>query len=81
MRRLYLWVGNYPAESHPVSPDGRWLYVTSEVMAQKPNGNVGTLTVVNVARAEAHPATAVAATAAAGCSPVRVITSADGREV
>ena len=64
-----------------VSPDGRWLYVTSEVMAQKPNGNVGTLTVVNVARAEADPATAVAATVAAGCSPVRVITSADGREV
>jgi DNA-binding beta-propeller fold protein YncE len=79
------FVGTIPVGIAPVgmavSPDGRWLYVTSEVMAQQANGNVGTLTVVSVARAEADPATAVVATVAAGCNPVRVITSADGREV
>jgi DNA-binding beta-propeller fold protein YncE len=64
-----------------VSPDGRWLYATSEVMAQKPNGDVGTLTVINLARAETDLAASVVATVAAGCNPVRVITSADGREV
>lgn len=78
-------VGTIPVGIAPVgmaiSPDGRWLYVTSEVMAQKPQGNVGTLTVVNVARAETDPAASVAATVPAGCNPVRVITSADGREV
>ncbi len=78
-------VGTIPVGIAPVgmaiSPDGRWLYVTSEVMARKPQANVGTLTVVNVARAEADPAASVVATVAAGCNPVRVITSADGREV
>jgi DNA-binding beta-propeller fold protein YncE len=78
-------VGTIPVGVAPVgmaiSPDGRSLYVTSEVMAQKPQGNVGTLTVVNVARAEADPGASVVATVAAGCNPVRVITSADGREV
>jgi len=79
------FVGTIPVGIAPVgmaiSPDGRWLYVTSEVMARTPGGNVGTLTVVNVARAEADPAASVVATVAAGCNPVRVITSADGREV
>jgi DNA-binding beta-propeller fold protein YncE len=64
-----------------VSPDGRWLYATSEAMARSPGRMVGTLTVVNVARAEADPSASVVATVAAGCNPVRVITSADGREV
>jgi DNA-binding beta-propeller fold protein YncE len=50
-------------------------------MAQTPQGNVGTLTVVSVARADTDPAASVVATVAAGCNPVRVITSADGREV
>jgi hypothetical protein len=44
-------------------------------------GTQGTLTVVSLPRAETDPAKAVVATVAAGCSPVRVITSADGREV
>jgi len=73
-------VGNAPV-GMAISPDGRWLYVTSEVMAGEPAGNVGTLTVVSVARAEANPSASVVATVAAGCNPVRVITSADGREV
>jgi DNA-binding beta-propeller fold protein YncE len=64
-----------------VSPDGRWLYATSEVAPRNIRSNQGTLTVISVTRAEADPAAAVVATVAAGCNPVRVITSADGREV
>jgi DNA-binding beta-propeller fold protein YncE len=79
------FAGTIPVGIDPVgmavSPDGRWLYVTSEAMARSPGGMVGTLTVVNVARAEADPAASVIATVAAGCNPVRVITSADGGEV
>ena len=41
----------------------------------------GTLTVVSVQRAETGPAGSVVATVEAGCQPVRVITSADGRTV
>ena len=80
------FVGTIPLGLAPVglavSPDGRWLYATSEVSRRgNPQGNVGTLTVINVARAEADPAASVVATVPAGCNPVRVITSADGREV
>jgi DNA-binding beta-propeller fold protein YncE len=82
------FVGTIPLGVAPVglavSPDGRWLYATSEATpAAKPSalGNQGTLTVISLARAEADPAASVVATVAAGCSPVRVITSADGREV
>jgi DNA-binding beta-propeller fold protein YncE len=62
-----------------MSPNGGWLYVTSE--AQSPVTSTGSLTVVNVARAEAYPAGSVAATVPAGCNPVRVITSASGSVV
>jgi DNA-binding beta-propeller fold protein YncE len=41
----------------------------------------GTLTVINLRRAETDPPASVAATVAAGCQPVRVITSADGTQV
>lgn len=93
------FVGTIPLGNAPVglavSPDGRWLYVTSEsapgqrpVMLRPPGGGnlpvlgaPGTLTVVSLSRAETDPAKSVVATVAAGCSPVRVITSADGREV
>jgi DNA-binding beta-propeller fold protein YncE len=87
-----------------VSPDGRWLYATSELSATArlpsqpaaqqaspgrsaraaaaPGPDVpGTLTVISVQRAETDPARSVVATADAGCQPVRVITSADGRVV
>ena len=89
-----------------VSPDGRWLYATSELsatarfprrsrstarpaasarrarIAAVPGPDVpGTLTVISVQRAETDPARSVVATVDAGCQPVRVITSADGRVV
>ncbi len=68
-----------------LSPDGRWLYVTSELAGQvRPPGtgpDTGTLSVISVRRAEADPARSVAATVTAGCEPVRVVTSASGRIV
>ena len=83
-----------------VSPDGRWLYATSEgaVARQHPaalgstrcQGHVpgaypgeppGTLTVVDLRRAESDPAASVTATVDAGYQPVRVVTAADGAEV
>jgi DNA-binding beta-propeller fold protein YncE len=67
-----------------VSPDGRWLYATSEIAAGGPlaggplSRGQGTLTVISLDRAETDPAGSVVSTVDAGCSPVRVITSADG---
>jgi hypothetical protein len=83
-------VGMIPAGIAPVglavSPDGRWLYATSEAAAGEspgpsPQGARGTLTVINLERAETDPAGSVVSTVDAGCSPVRVITSADGSVV
>jgi len=61
-----------------LSPDGRWLYTTSE--ENGPNGtNPGAVSVINVATAESSPATAVIATAPAdACGTVRDVVSADG---
>jgi DNA-binding beta-propeller fold protein YncE len=72
-----------------VSPNGRWLYATSEqgVGVPRPSspsftaGGYGTLSVIDVARAERSPASSVVATVVAGCSPVRVAVSPDGRDV
>jgi DNA-binding beta-propeller fold protein YncE len=84
-------VGMIPTGIAPVglavSPDGRWLYATSELergasaRAQAGQGPGGTLTVINLARAETDPAHSVVSTVEAGCSPVRVVTSADGSVV
>jgi DNA-binding beta-propeller fold protein YncE len=71
-----------------VSPNGRWLYFTSEAGSltaachgKPPIGYIGTLTVVSVGKAETDPAKSVGATVRAGGEPVRVITSADGSVV
>jgi DNA-binding beta-propeller fold protein YncE len=77
------FVGDIPAGQAvvgmAVSPDGRWLYATSEIArgATLASG-VGTLQVMSIARAETDPSRSVVATVTAGCQPVRVITSADG---
>jgi DNA-binding beta-propeller fold protein YncE len=77
------YVGAIPAQvatvGLAVSPDGRWLYVTSE--GQTLHNDVGTLAIVSVAKAESDPAASVVARVTAGCNPVRVITSADGNVV
>jgi DNA-binding beta-propeller fold protein YncE len=65
-----------------VSPDGRWLYVTSQSGAPGATGaTAGTLSVLDVTRAGTDPAHAVVATIEAGCGPVRVAVSADGATV
>ena len=80
-------VGAIPVGTGPVglavSPDGQWLYATSELARAAPSGahSQGTLTVINLRRAETDPGASVVATVAAGCSPVRVVTSADGSVV
>jgi DNA-binding beta-propeller fold protein YncE len=77
------YVGRIPlgeaAVGLAVSPDGRWLYATSE--AASLHTNTGTLTVINLRRAETDPAGSIVTTVDAGCNPVRVITSADGGTV
>ncbi len=77
------YVGAIPAQAAPVglafSPDGRWLYSTSE--AQSTTNESGTLDVISASRAESDPGGSVVASVTAGCNPVRVITSADGSVV
>lgn len=66
-------VGVVPVEAPvglAVSVDGRYLYVTSEVGA---SSQQGTLTVLDVARAETNASRAVLASVPAGCDPVRVV--------
>jgi len=75
------YVGLVPLGPQPVgiaqSPDRQWLYVASE----RPPPGLGKLYVLSMRRAETEPAKAVQATATAGCSPARVIVSADGTQV
>jgi DNA-binding beta-propeller fold protein YncE len=77
------YVGAIPTQIAPVglavSPDGQWLYATSEV--QHSGTMVGTLAIISVPKAESDPGASVVATVPAGCNPVRVITSTDGSVV
>jgi DNA-binding beta-propeller fold protein YncE len=77
------YVGSIPTQVAPVglavSPDGRWLYSTSE--GQTLTSQDGTVAVISVPRAESDPAGAVIDRVTAACEPVRVTTSADGRVV
>ena len=87
-------VGRVPAAFAPVgeavSPDGRWLYATSEAIPSAgaagrpvigrrcpgdPDSFPGVVRVIGIAAAERDPATAVRATADAAASPVRVVLS------
>jgi DNA-binding beta-propeller fold protein YncE len=89
------FVGTVPLGTAPVglavSPDGRWIYATSEsrrgAAAARAAGQLatgqtaGTVTTIDLRQAETRPADAVVGTVPAGCSPVRVVTSADGKVV
>jgi DNA-binding beta-propeller fold protein YncE len=57
-----------------VSPDGRWVYVTTE----GPSGGPGFLWVLNEHVAAQDPAAAIVSHAGAGCNPVRVAVSPTG---
>jgi DNA-binding beta-propeller fold protein YncE len=66
-----------------ISPDGRWLYATSEFASQSGTGTAmrGTLTVIDLQRVKTQPSHAIVATVSAGCGPVRVAVSPDGSAV
>ena len=78
-------VGTVPLGEAPVgmavSPDGHWIYATSEGAPGLRGAGDGTLSVINLAKAETDPDHAVAATVIAGCSPVRVIAAPNGQTV
>ena len=63
-----------------LSPDGRWLYTTSEAGAG-PDGRYGLLSVIDVHTAEIDPSHAVVSRAVAGCGAVRVAVSSNGATV
>jgi DNA-binding beta-propeller fold protein YncE len=56
-----------------VSPNGRHLYATSEVATA--TGTQGTLSTIDLRRAEEDPSRSVTSTVWAGCAPVRVVAS------
>ena len=64
-----------------MSPDGRWLYATSELVAGSASAPVGSLSVIRIATAERQPSRSVVTKVNAGCGPVRVALSSDGRTV
>ena len=79
-------IGSIPTGVAPVgmtvSPDGQWLYVTSEVAARgRGPSSQGTVTAVSIPEAVRNPARSVVATVSAGCGPVRITTIDDGRVV
>ncbi len=79
------YVGAAPVGRSPVgvavSADGATAYVTSEIERGDTTSLPGTLSLLRVAVAERHPGGAVERTVVAGCQPVRVIVSADGRTI
>ncbi len=68
-------VGYVPMGVAPVgmaiSPDGRYVYATSEAATE--TGTEGTLTTIDLRRAEEQPSRSVISTVSSGCSPVRVV--------
>jgi hypothetical protein len=80
-------VGLVPTGEEPVGvavssdPAHKWIYVTSMRQVGAPNPSQGFVSVINQHTAEVNPAKAVVAKVAAGCSPVRVLTSSDGSKV
>jgi DNA-binding beta-propeller fold protein YncE/uncharacterized caspase-like protein len=79
------FVGMIPLRSGPtgmaLSHDGRYLYVANGLGSIAHRSGMGTLAIVDVAKAEAHPASSVVKTIDAGCGPARVLPSADGKTV
>ncbi|KAI0377776.1 cytochrome cd1-nitrite reductase-like protein [Hypomontagnella monticulosa] len=76
----YVTLG-YAVVGTALSRDGRKLFVTSELTgaATSANETRGTLSVLDVATLETNPSKALLHTVDAGCSPVRLSLSPDGR--
>ncbi len=81
------FVGIVPTGEEPVGigisgdPAHKWLYVTSMRKLNAADPSEGFVSVVNLRKAEVSPARAVVSKVTAGCSPVRVMTSKDGKVV
>ena len=78
-------VGRIPVGANPigltVSPDGRYLYVASGLATPTPASGHGSLSVIDLRKAETSPAASVLKKIRAGCGPDRVAVSGDGRTV
>jgi DNA-binding beta-propeller fold protein YncE len=65
-----------------VSPDGQTLYATRAIIhPDQPTAHPGTLALIDVNQAAQHPSAAKVRQVAAGCDPVRVLATPDGRTV
>jgi DNA-binding beta-propeller fold protein YncE len=80
------YIGNVPTGKEPVgielSPDGKLMYVTSMHKTDpkiEQVGGIGFVSVIDTQKAETDPAHAVKEKVTAGCNPVRVIISPDGK--
>jgi DNA-binding beta-propeller fold protein YncE len=69
----------YSVVGTALSPDGSKLYATSETATL--NGTQGTLSVLDVTTLETNPSKALLASVDAGCGPVRVVVSQNGKHV
>ena len=78
-----VYIGSIGTDYQPVglavSPDGRWLYATGFLAGEA--SQPGILSAIDVTGAESDPAGSVVSNVAAGCTPVRVITSSNGSVV
>jgi DNA-binding beta-propeller fold protein YncE len=78
-------VGQVPVRSNPIgiaaSPDGRYLYVASGLATPARESGMGSLSVIDLRKAETSPRAAVLRTVGAGCGPDRVVVSGDGQTV
>lgn len=91
-------IGRIPTGQAPVglavSPDGRWLYATSQVGPRQPHGKLcapeepqgqphpeGLLLRIDLARADSEPAQAITGVLPVGCNPVRVALSPSGQDI
>ncbi|GAA1931752.1 YncE family protein [Streptantibioticus ferralitis] len=67
-----------------ISPNGRWLYATSEIapgQKAKAGAGHGDLSIIDLATLESTPTKALLGSVPAGCDPVRVAPSPDGKTV
>jgi len=78
-------VGQIPVGANPIgvtaSPAGRYLYVASGLATPTRDSGTGSLSVIDLPKAETHPASSVLRKVHAGCGPDRVAVSPDGHTV
>jgi DNA-binding beta-propeller fold protein YncE len=79
------YVGSVHLGANPVglamSPDGKYVYVTSYAKGNASGSKQGLLNVLNMARLETDPEASVLAQVDAGCMPARVVAAPDGKTV